>query len=84
MSEIVQSKPQLDWGVYVVNRAKWGVEELRPYAGQWLAWSLDGSRIVAHHADPNVVCDSVLAAGLTGEEVVLEGMPDKENFEALL
>ena len=36
----------------ITNRTKFPVEELASYAGQWIAWSADGSRIVAQTTDP--------------------------------
>lgn len=36
-----------DAATYVKNRRAFPLEELEKYAGQWVAWSLDGSHIVA-------------------------------------
>jgi hypothetical protein len=37
----------IDWKVFHSNRAAFPPEELACIAGQWLAWSFDGSQIVA-------------------------------------
>jgi hypothetical protein len=36
-----------DAATYLKNRRTYPLEELEKYAGQWVAWSLDGSHIVA-------------------------------------
>lgn len=36
-----------DAATYLKNRRAFPLEELEKYAGQWVAWSLDGSHIVA-------------------------------------
>jgi len=43
----------VDWEVFVRNRALFTPEMLAPYANHWVAWSLEGSAIIAHSADPN-------------------------------
>jgi hypothetical protein len=36
-----------DAATYIKNRRAFPLEELERYAGQWVAWTLDGSHIVA-------------------------------------
>jgi hypothetical protein len=36
-----------DAATYIKNRRAFPLEELEKYAGQWVAWESDGSRIVA-------------------------------------
>lgn len=36
-----------DAATYLKNRRAFPLEELEKYAGQWVAWALDGSHIVA-------------------------------------
>ncbi len=43
--------PKLDWNLHVRNRNRFTAEMLVPYANCYVAWSLDGTRIIAHHAD---------------------------------
>ena len=33
--------------LYETNRAKFSLADLQPYSGQWVAFSVDGSRILA-------------------------------------
>jgi hypothetical protein len=69
---------------YLNSRGNIRPQDLLPYAGQWVAWSADGTQIVAHHDDLVVVAERVLAAGIDSQDVILEWLPTEENFEALL
>jgi hypothetical protein len=57
------------------NRAKVPVTELRKHYGKEVAWSLDGTRIIASGDDPAQVCAAVQQAGLKSDEVVLAYLP---------
>ena len=57
------------------NRERWTAEQLRPYHGKQVAWSLEGTRIVASGDDPSAVCAAVQNSGLTSDEVVLAYVP---------
>ncbi len=70
MSEAEKMKPHLDWGIHVQNRAKWTLEELQPYGGQWVAWSFDGTRIVASDLDPLKLVEKLDAMGIPTDEVL--------------
>src|SRR5262249_7768944 len=51
-------------GVFMKNRAVFPEEELMKYAGQWIAWSPDGTAIVAHSAESDTaVYDTLKANG---------------------
>jgi hypothetical protein len=71
----------VDNDLYNKNRGKYGHDELRPYAGEWLAWSLDGSTILAHHADVMEVDRQLREAGIDTARVVMERMPDAAHFD---
>ena len=64
-----------DSELFIRNRNKWTLEQLAPYRDQWVAWSLDGLTIVAHHEDPLEVVRACKELGLTGEEYMLCGVP---------
>lgn len=57
------------------NRAQYPPAELAKHYGKEVAWSLDGSRIVASGDDPMEVCAAVQQAGLKSDEVVLAYVP---------
>ena len=61
---------------FLANRAAFPVEDLAKYAGQWVAWSPDGTRIAACALSPEFL-DGILEAN--GEDpalCVVEGIPD--------
>jgi hypothetical protein len=57
---------------YEKNRQQLTVEQLALYEGQWVAFSLDGKRIVAGAADLLELDRKVVEAGENPEEVGLE------------
>jgi hypothetical protein len=63
---------------FLANRAAFPVEDLAKYAGQWVAWSPDGTRIAASARSPELL-DGILEAN--GEDptlCVVEGIPDDD------
>ncbi|MCI0639850.1 MAG: hypothetical protein L0Y72_19460 [Gemmataceae bacterium] len=60
---------------FLANRAAFPVEELEKYAGQWVAWSPDGSRIAASAASPELLDGLLFANGLDPALCVVEGIP---------
>ncbi len=84
MSEKAISNVPVDRKVYVENRGKFLPEDLRPYDGQWVAWSADGSRIVAHNADLGCVVREVDQAGLQRDDVVFDHLFIEKEGEVLL
>jgi hypothetical protein len=60
----------IDGNAFNTNRNNVPLCELKKYAGQWVAWSADGTRIVASHPDMLTLCDIVDRAGLKPFEVV--------------
>jgi hypothetical protein len=61
---------------FLANRAVFPVEELEKHAGKWVAFSPDGSRIVASARHPEQLETLVKVAGEDPLECVIEGMPD--------
>lgn len=58
--------------VYRQNRARFPVDDLKPYDGQWVAFSADGRRIVASAENIGQLSDRVTAARQELQDVVLE------------
>jgi hypothetical protein len=75
MNDNAKSEGRPPWRTYVTNRGQAAQEEARQYPNQWIAWSADGTRIVAHHPDPLEVAKMIEAAGLDSEEVILAFEP---------
>jgi hypothetical protein len=63
---------------FLEHRAAFPPEALVPYMGRWIAWSPDGSRIVADSENPEDLYDRILAAGEDLERCVIEGIPDDD------
>ena len=58
--------------MYANNRARFSLEELRKYADQWVAFSLDGSRVLASATTLTQLEDRLAAAGVDAQNVALE------------
>jgi hypothetical protein len=58
--------------VYEDNRAKFSIEKLKVYAGQWVAFTLDGTRILAGADSLSSLENRLAAAGVDPEKVALE------------
>ena len=63
---------------YLKNRIKFPLDELAKHRGEWVAWSPDGTRLVANSRDPNALDDLIRAAGENPEECPIEGIPDSD------
>jgi hypothetical protein len=70
MSTVKRPLPELS--EYEKNREKFTTEQLAPYDGQWVAFSMDGKRIVAAAPDLFALDQKVVALGENPEEVGLE------------
>jgi hypothetical protein len=57
---------------YRENRARFSLSELVKYRGQWLAFSLDGRRIIASGEDLAALDNLVAATGEDPEGVAFE------------
>lgn len=63
---------------FLANRAAFPVEELDKHAGQWVAWSPDGTHIAASASSPELL-DAILEAnGENPAQCVIEGIPDDD------
>jgi hypothetical protein len=63
---------------FLANRAAFPAEELGKYAGRWVAWSPDGTRIAASAARPELLEAILLAGGDDPTQCVIEGIPDDD------
>jgi hypothetical protein len=55
---------------YEQNRARFPLDELAKYAGQYVAFSLDGTRILASGDTMEEVDEKLVAAGINPNRVV--------------
>lgn len=73
-----------DTRFYSENRAKFPPDDLLPYAGQWVAWTADGTRIVAHGIEIERVEQELQALGIAPSAVVWEEIPPLDAEDSLL
>jgi hypothetical protein len=70
--------PEIPWldPEHLANREKVPSEEVFQYVGQYVAWSWDGTRILAAAADRDQLWDRLLALGHDPHRVVFEYIDD--------
>ena len=66
-----QANGFVDGTLYTKNRPNFPISELQKYAGQWVAFSADCTRIVDSAADFGLLCNKLDAAGVNSTSVVL-------------
>jgi hypothetical protein len=54
------------------NRTRYPLDQLIPYEGRHVAWSLDGTRILADGGSMDEVHEKLIAAGLQPHRVVFD------------
>ena len=64
--------------VYLKNRVAFPLDELAKHRGEWVAWSPDGTRLVATSRTPDALDDLVRAAGENPEDCPIEGIPETD------
>lgn len=62
--------PWLDLGLYAKNRRRFPLDQLIPYRGKYVAWSIDGTRILASGRSRKEVDKRLRAAGIDPGQVV--------------
>ena len=62
--------PWLDLGLYHENRRNFPPDQLAPYYGKYVAWSIDGRRIVASAKSYEQLEKRLRAAGIDPGQVV--------------
>ena len=70
---------EIDMQQYLKNRLQFPPDELAKHIGEWVAWSPDGSRIVASSRNPDILDDIIRAAGEDPEQCTVEGIPDTDS-----
>jgi hypothetical protein len=68
-----------DMGIFQENRCRFPPEQLLPYEGKWVAWSLDGTRILASGEDVLDVENKLDASGIDASRVVFGFVPPSDE-----
>jgi hypothetical protein len=63
---------------FLRNRVAFPMDELAKHHGEWVAWSPDGTRLVATSDNPEALDNLILAAGENPEDCLVEGIPDSD------
>jgi hypothetical protein len=61
------------------NRNNFPAEELQKYAGRYVAWSPDGTRIIADADDLGALCDAVDASPYDPADCLMEPIFDPDT-----
>jgi hypothetical protein len=70
----------MDMQEYLKNRLAFPLEELAKHRGEWVAWSPNGTRLVASSRDPDALDDLIRAAGEDPEQCPITGIPDNDTI----
>jgi hypothetical protein len=65
----------MDMQEFLKNRNQFPPDELEKYAGEYIAWSPDGKKIIAGDKDPLKVVALVKSSGFDPSECVLSSVP---------
>ena len=76
----VESRRFVDPNEYNKNREAFTEEQLAPYEGQWVAFSMDGKRIIAAAPDLIRLDQKVKDIGENPEQVALEFIDGRSEF----
>jgi hypothetical protein len=77
MIEVVEDN-LMNMQEFLKNRAAFPLAELAKHRGEWVAWSPDGTRLVATSRNPDVLDDLIRAAGEDPETCPITGIPDSD------
>ena len=74
------SRPEFPWlePIFFENQNRFPREELLQYAGQHIAWSWDGARVVASDPDRAALDEKLRAAGIDPGRVVHDYVDDPD------
>jgi hypothetical protein len=70
----------IDIDQYLKNQDQFPPEELSRHAGKYIAWSPDGSRIIASDADPLKVVEAVKRSGHDPADCVIASVPEYDSI----
>jgi hypothetical protein len=83
MSDRNLTIPECDGALFNENVSKFPASELLKYAGRYVAWSLDGTRILASGTDPDELDRNLAAAGLQQGGFVEDYVPGPDEHTVL-
>jgi hypothetical protein len=69
----------MDMQQFLRNRNEFPPEDLAQYTGQYIAWSADGTRIIASDEDPLRLMKTLDALGHDPGETVISHVPEEDG-----
>jgi hypothetical protein len=69
----------MDMQQFLRNRNEFPLEELSRYAGQYIAWSADGTRILASDEEPLRLMETLDGLGIDPGETVISYIPEEDG-----
>ena len=69
----------MDMQQFLRNRNEFPPAELEKYAGRYIAWSADGTRIVASDEDPLRLMETIDGLGIDHGETVISYVPEEDG-----
>jgi len=79
MIDNAENNHTIDLCEFIQNRERFPTEALLPYAGQHVAFSADGTRVVVHGADHEAVFLQLRRLGISTSNVVLDYIPGPDE-----
>lgn len=70
----------MDMRTFIENRRRFPPDQLLPYAGKYIAWSPDGTRIIAYDEDEIRLDAIIRAAGYDPGEIVVSSVPADDTI----
>jgi len=70
-----------DVKTFLKNSNQFPVEELAKYEGKWIAWSPDGTRIVASTTDHEAILDLIQEAGENPSLCLVDYIPEANHAD---
>ncbi|MBL8800247.1 MAG: hypothetical protein JNM56_40575 [Planctomycetia bacterium] len=84
MSAKVKDAAWVDSNLFNENRSKFPADELLCLVGQWAAWNLDGTALLAHAEDLVELDRKLKQLGIDPAQVVHECLPPELQLGGLL
>jgi hypothetical protein len=80
LRSFVTRRPPADVQLFQKNRQQFPPEELAKYAGKYVAWSPDGTHILACDEDELRLANAIRAAGHNSAEVLIAFVPADDEI----
>lgn len=68
----------MDMRQFIENRQQFSLDQLAQYRGKRIAWSPDGTKIIASDEDLQKLIEAVIASGYPPEDCVLSIVPEDD------